>query len=58
MTKFISSTEHHFIAIQHKEGYPKIPLLCPNYCEVGSGPCEDMEVYRKECPLDMIHCKY
>ena len=58
MTKFISSTEHHFIAGQHKEEYPKIPLSCPNYCEVGSGTCENMEAYRKDWPLEMIQCEY
>ena len=57
MTKFISSTVHQFIASQHKEGCPKIPLPYPNYCEVGSVPCEDKEAYRKERFVEMIQCK-
>ena len=41
-----------------REECPKLPLPCPNKCEVGSVPCEDMEAHRKECPLDMIQCEY
>ena len=50
--------EHQFIEGQHKEECPKLPLPCPNKCEVGSVPREDMEAHRKECPLEMIQCKY
>ena len=50
--------EHQFIEGQHKEKCPKLPLPCPNKCEVGSVPCEDMEAHRKECPLEMIQCEY
>ena len=50
--------EHQFIEGQHKEECPKLPLPCPNKCEVGSVPREDMEVHRKECPLEMIQCEY
>ena len=52
--------EYQFIEGQHKEEYkcPKIPLPCPNKCEVGSVPHEDMEAHRKECPRIMIHCEY
>ena len=50
--------EHHFIEGQHKEKCPKLPLPCPNKCEVGSIPCEEMEAHRKECPLEMIQCEY
>ena len=52
------SGEHQFIEGQHKEECPKFPLPCPNKCEVGSVPCEDMEAHRKECPLEVIQCKY
>ena len=31
--------EHKFIEGQHKDEYPKLPLPCPNKCEVGSVPC-------------------
>ena len=50
--------EHRFIEKEHKEQCPKLPLPCPNKCEVGSVPREDMEVHRKECPLEMIQCEY
>ena len=50
--------EHQFIEGQHKEECPKFPLPCPNKCEVGSVPREDMKAHRKECPLEMIQCEY
>ena len=50
--------EHEFIEGQHKEECPKLLLPCPNKCEVGSVPREDMEAHRKECPLEMIQCEY
>ena len=50
--------EHQFIEGQHKEECSKLPLPCPNNCEVGSVPHEDMEAHRKECPLEMIQCEY
>ena len=50
--------EHQFIEGQHKEECLKLPLPCPNKCEVGSIPREDMEAHRKECPLEMIQCEY
>ena len=50
--------EHQFIEDQHKEECSKLPLPCPNKCEVGSVPREDMEAHRKECPLEMIQCEY
>ena len=50
--------EHQFIEGQHKEECLKLPLPCPNKCEVGSVPHEDMEAHKKECPLEMIQCEY
>ena len=50
--------EHQFIKGQHKKECPKLPLPCPNKCEVGSVPRKDMEAHRKECPLEMIQCEY
>ena len=50
--------EHQFIEGQHKEECPKLPLPCPNNCEVGSVLREDMEAHRKECPLEIIQCEY
>ena len=48
--------EHQFIEGQHKEECPKLPLSCPNKCEVGSVPREDMEAHRKECKLEIVKC--
>ena len=50
--------EHHLIQGEHKEQCLKLPLPCPNKCEVGSVPREDMEAHRKECPLEIIQCDY
>ena len=53
-----STGEHQYIEGEHKERCPKLPLSCPNKCEVGSVPREDMEAHRKECPLEMVQCEY
>ena len=47
--------EHQFIEGQHKEECPKL-VPCPNRCEVGSIPCEDMEAHRKICQLEIVRC--
>ena len=43
---------------EHRELCPKLPLPCPNKCEFGSVPREDIEAHRKECPLEIIQCEY
>ena len=48
--------EHQFIEGQHKEECPKLPLPCPNKCEVRPIPREDMEKHRAECQLEVIDC--
>ena len=50
--------EHQFIEGEHKERCPKLPIPCPNKCELGSVPREGMEVHKKECPLEMVQCEY
>jgi len=50
--------ECQFIEGEHKEQCPKLPLPCPNKCEVGSVPREDMEAHRKDCPLEIVKCEY
>ena len=51
--------EHQFIEGQHKKECPKLPLPCPNKCNMASTVLrEDMEVHRKECPLEMVQCEY
>ena len=50
--------EHQFIEGQHKEECPKLPLPCPNNCEMGNIPREDMKSHKKRCIIKMIHCEY
>ena len=50
--------EHQYIDGEHKELCPKLPLLCPNECEVRSVCREDMEAHMTECPLEMVQCEY
>jgi len=50
--------EHHFIENDHKEQCSKLPLPCPNDCEIGTVLREDMEAHRKNCPLEMVQCQY
>ena len=39
--------EYEFIEGEHKEQCPKLPLPCPNDCDVGSVPRQDMEAHKK-----------
>ena len=48
--------EYQFIEGQHKEECPKLPLPCPNKCEVGSVPREHMEAHRGLCQLELVNC--
>jgi len=50
--------EHQFIEGKHKEQCPKLPIACPNKCEVGSVPRDDVEEHMKMCPLGLIQCEY
>jgi len=53
------SGEHQFIrSWQHRKVCPKLPLPCPNKCNIGSVPRENMEAHRKECPLEIVQCEY
>ena len=52
------SGEYQLIEGQHKEECPKVPLCCPNECDIVSIPREDMESHRLGCPLEVIECKY
>ena len=48
--------ENRFIEGQHKEECPKLPLPCPNNCEVGTIPREDMGKHKEVCQLEVIDC--
>ena len=50
--------EYRFIEAQHKEECARFPLPCPNAYQTDAIPREDMETYKKECPLEMIQCDY
>ena len=48
--------EHQFIEGNHKENCPKFPLPCPNKCEIGTIPREDLRKHRSECQFEVIKC--
>ena len=50
--------EYQFIEEKHKEECPRLPINCPNECEVGGIPHEDMTAHRLKCPLEIIECEY
>ena len=50
--------ERQFIDGQHQEQCPKLPLPCPNGCDIGTVPRENMEKHKADCPLEMIQCDY
>ncbi|XP_065908111.1 myosin-13-like [Dysidea avara] len=50
--------EQQFINGGHKELCPKFPIICPNECDVGSVPRDDVEEHMRVCPLELIQCEY
>ena len=48
--------EHHFIQGHHKTMCLKLPLPCPNKCEIGSVPREDMEAHKGMCQSAIVKC--
>ncbi|XP_065900209.1 TNF receptor-associated factor 4-like [Dysidea avara] len=48
--------EHHFIQGEHKEQCPKLPIKCPNKCEVDNILRENIAEHRKMCPLEEVAC--
>ena len=52
------SGEHHLIEGQHKEECVKLPIRCPNECDTGDIPREDMEQHKQKCPLAVVKCEY
>ena len=50
--------EHQFIEGQHKVECLKLPLPCPNKCEVGNIPRDALRKHLNFCPLQLIQCKY
>lgn len=50
--------EKQFIEGEHKKQCPKLPVACPNKCEVVSVPRSDNEEHLKMCPLESIQCEY
>ena len=50
--------DHQFIQKKHKEQCPKVPVECPNHCDVENILREDLDEHRKVCSLEMVSCKY
>ena len=50
--------EQQFIEGPHVELCIKFPLVCPNKCRAEDIFRKDMETHLKECPLEMVQCKY
>ncbi|XP_065915323.1 TNF receptor-associated factor 3-like [Dysidea avara] len=50
--------EHQFIQCDHKSQCPKLPVNCPNECDVGSVLREDLEEHMKICILEEVQCEY
>ena len=49
---------YFFIEGRHKDECPKLPLPCPNGCEIGVVPRQDLDKHKEICPLAMIRCEY
>ena len=49
---------YYFIEGKHKDECPKLPLPCPNGCEVGTVLRQDLDKHKEICPLEMIRCEY
>ena len=49
---------HQFITGDHMRECPKVVIPCPNHCEVGNIPREDMDEHRKVCSFEVVSCKY
>ena len=50
--------EHQYITVVHMTACDKVPLACPNQCDVGTVCRGDMDKHRKICPLETIDCEY
>jgi len=50
--------EHRFVTNEHMGQCPKLPVPCPNSCEVGIIARGDIEQHKKICPLELIQCEY
>ena len=49
--------KHQFIEGQHKEECPRLPLPCPNMCEICTVPREDLKKHiDEECQLEVLDC--
>ena len=50
--------ERQFIKGQHQQQCPKLPLPCPNECDIEMVLREHMEAHKAKCPLELIQCDY
>ncbi|XP_065920309.1 TNF receptor-associated factor 3-like [Dysidea avara] len=49
---------HKFVTHEHKEICLKVPVDCPNHCDIENILREDLDEHRKVCSLEMVSCKY
>ncbi|XP_065883310.1 TNF receptor-associated factor 3-like isoform X1 [Dysidea avara] len=50
--------ERQFVRGEHKEQCPKFSIACPNKCEVGSVPRDNIAEHMKMCSLEIIQCEF
>ena len=48
--------EYQLMELLHINKCPKFPIPCPNKCNVGTVPRENMEKHKGECQLEVIEC--
>ncbi|XP_065904789.1 TNF receptor-associated factor 4-like [Dysidea avara] len=48
--------EYQIIDGEHKEQCPKLPLPCPNKCDVDNIPREEISTHMMRCPFEEVEC--
>ena len=49
---------YKFVTHEHNKICLKVPVDCPNHCDVENILREDLDEHRKVCSLEMVSCKY
>ena len=50
--------ERDVISDRHLEKCHKFPVPCPNTCGKYKIPQDEVDIHKKECPLEMVYCEY
>ena len=50
--------ERQIIEGEHKEKCRNFPLPCPNQCDIGCIPRDQVEEHVAVCPLEVVQCEY